>query len=283
MIPNGTGTTLTIVLAVTGCACSTDPIELEDRDSHSTPDAVADTMGVDETGAHSTSTISGCPIDDGPLWSSFATLHAGNVGPQQVALEWRHNEGGPFYPTDWVATEDIQGFGVFLGNECEPRARSGADVSQITLANLVPDTSYVFRIEAVDGHGRWSSNGPSTRVRTECATYWDDYCPVQWPSGATISAVQDGPDAVVLSWTAATDNLGIVFYRLYQDDIVVDPVSGIPASEYTTERNVTSHRVEALTGGHEYLFSVWARDEKGPGTPHWQTGPSVRFTLTAPR
>lgn len=272
-------TILTVALVV--CACSTDPIELGDSDA--TPDTPSEALDVDETDVRSDSTISGCPFDDGPLWSYFATLHEGNVGPQQVALEWRQNEGGPFYPSDWAATEDVQGFGVFLGNECEPRVVSGAGVSQILLTNLVPDTSYVFRVEAVDGHGRWSSNGPSTHVRTECATYWDDYCPVQWPSNATILATQDGADAVILTWTPATDNLGIVFYRLYQDDIVVDPTGGIPSSEYTTERNVTSYRVNGLSNGREYLFSVWARDEKGPGTPHWRTGPSVRFTLNAPR
>lgn len=251
----------------------------EDEDDSLPPLDVPDTT-TDSADSESEASVTGCPVQDGPLWPNDSYLHAGNIGPEQVRFEWRLG-WGPFYPDDWGVTEDVRGYGVFLGNSCDPLATTVVDSAQIVLTNLTPDTSYVFRVEAVDGRGRWSSNGPSTRVRTECASYWSDYCPVEWPADATLTATQDGPDAVMLSWTPATDNLGIVFYRLYKDDQVVDPCCNVPSTEYTTERNVTSYRVAGLVAGTEYHFEVWARDDKGPVTVNWRTGPTLRYTLPA--
>ncbi len=88
-----------------------------------------------------------------------------------------------------------------------------------------------------------------------------------WPSG-TLTASNVSRTTLTLSWSGATDNLGVTGYRVYQGTTLLTaaPVTG------------TSYNVTGLTAGTQYTFTVQAGDAAG----NWSTdGPSVTVTTTA--
>ncbi|CAG7644615.1 hypothetical protein PAECIP111802_03332 [Paenibacillus allorhizosphaerae] len=92
-----------------------------------------------------------------------------------------------------------------------------------------------------------------------------------WPIASSLTATEITETGARLNWTAATDNVGVAGYRIYQGESLQTAVTG----------NVYS--VSALQPGTVYTFKVEAFDAAG-NTSH--DGPSVTFTtrpdVTAP-
>ncbi|GIO29747.1 MULTISPECIES: glycosyl hydrolase family 18 protein [Paenibacillus] len=75
------------------------------------------------------------------------------------------------------------------------------------------------------------------------------------PSNLASSAV--GDKKVTLSWTASTDNVGVMFYDIYQDGKLAQTVDGA----------TTSAVIKGLAGSTAYTFTVKARDAAGNASP----------------
>lgn len=93
-----------------------------------------------------------------PSWPSFSSLIPTNITGTSVALKWRP-------ATDNVG---VDGYKIYLdgaGGEEELTTLAG-DANTYEVTGLVANTSYTFRIEAFDGAGNISSNGPETNIRT---------------------------------------------------------------------------------------------------------------------
>jgi chitin-binding protein len=73
------------------------------------------------------------------------------------------------------------------------------------------------------------------------------------PSGLTVANITSS--SADLSWTAATDNVGVTGYRAYQDGVEV----GNPTS--------TTFSVTGLTSLTPYTFAVAAYDKAGNVSP----------------
>ncbi|WP_173215629.1 S-layer homology domain-containing protein [Paenibacillus alba] len=87
-----------------------------------------------------------------------------------------------------------------------------------------------------------------------------------WNYGSSLTSSSATDSSVTLAWTAATDNVGVTSYRIYNGSNLLTTVSG---SELTT--NLTS-----LTQGETYHFKV----EAGDLAENWSaTGPAVDVTL----
>ncbi|KRE93166.1 hypothetical protein ASG89_06580 [Paenibacillus sp. Soil766] len=88
-----------------------------------------------------------------------------------------------------------------------------------------------------------------------------------WNYGANVTVTPSTGSSVTLTWSAATDNVGVTSYRIYKDSELVTTVSG---SELTTN-------ISGLTVGIDMNFKM----EAGDGANNWSsTGPSVNYSLT---
>ena len=88
----------------------------------------------------------------------------------------------------------------------------------------------------------------------------DTEAPV-WVNGSLI-ATDITQTTITLSWSGATDNVGVTGYKVYQDGSLLTetPVSG------------TSYEVTGLSAGTEYTFKVEAVDAAGNESTD---GPSI--------
>jgi hypothetical protein len=210
-------------------------------------------------------------LEGRPEWPWPLRLRA-SVGSTHAQFDWW--DGGFTYDLEaWMDENRIVGFGLFAAEACEPTMTVTMPQWTFVLGTLEPDTHYRFRVEALDEEGRWSNDGPEVAFKTECATYWEDFCPPTWPTGATMAGTYVGDDSLDLTWTAANDNQDEVWYRLLADGQIVDPQNTIPMTDYTTR--TPTHRVTGLTPGIQYRFEVLARDNKGPAGPTWVPGPKL--------
>jgi RHS repeat-associated protein len=90
-----------------------------------------------------------------------------------------------------------------------------------------------------------------------------------WPTGSTLTAVATSTSTAHLSWTAATDNVGVTAYRLYRNGTLDQTLSG----------TTLSTDVSGLTVGVSTSFQVQAGDAAG----NWSAGgPIASVTPTPP-
>ncbi|MFH1530385.1 MAG: fibronectin type III domain-containing protein [Pseudomonadota bacterium] len=217
------------------------------------------------------------PDEEPPTWSQLAYLKASNVGPYQAWLNWGHEQGhGESPATDNVAVTTYAIFqdGVMVGEV------DADDAYSFHPEGIQPDTVYVFQVQAGDAAGNWSTDGPTVQVKTECATYWEDKCPVSWPPDAVLTAEPTGDTGVLLTWTPAYDNQEVTSYRVLQDGECLCQDFGVPETNYTVEGDVTEYEVTGLQQGQTYHFQISARDSVGieNGGGGWILGPELEVT-----
>jgi uncharacterized repeat protein (TIGR02059 family) len=83
-----------------------------------------------------------------------------------------------------------------------------------------------------------------------------------WPEGSSLTATEITKNEVTLSWSAASDDVAVTGYRVYQDGT---PLTATPVTDLV-------YRVTGLSPGTWYTFTVQAGDADG----NWSTdGPSV--------
>ncbi|MEW8985525.1 MAG: S-layer homology domain-containing protein, partial [Bacillus sp. (in: firmicutes)] len=99
------------------------------------------------------------------------------------------------------------------------------------------------------------------------ATYKDttpvDNTSPTWPTGAQLLASSVGKTSLLLSWTAATDDTGVISYKIYKDGIEYIQLPG----------TITSYTVSGLSPNKSYIFEVKA----GDATEKWSDG--LRVTV----
>src|SRR6266571_4682234 len=97
-----------------------------------------------------------------------------------------------------------------------------------------------------------------------------DASPPTWPTGSSLTTSNVSPTGLTLTWTPATDNVGVTAYRVYEGVSLIATVSG----------TVGSYNVTGLSPSTNYTFTVQAGDAGG----NWSTnGPSITAkTSSAP-
>jgi len=137
----------------------------------------------------------------------------------------------------WSTTDDLS---VWSSNTAYDR--------QFKFENLSSDTTYLFSVEAGDADDCWSSS-----QNKEITT--DDVCsPPRWVTDY-ISVYPNSTTEINVSWTEsdATDDVGIVEYRIYVNGTLYKTVDG--DTTYTT--------LTGLNPSTEYTVVVVAVDEDG--------------------
>jgi chitodextrinase len=89
-----------------------------------------------------------------PAWPASSVIQADQIKPTSVRLSWTA-------PEDQFAIKEYR---FYVGGVLIYQV-SGYKTSD-TVKNLVPNTTYVFKIEAVDAAGNISATGPSVTVKT---------------------------------------------------------------------------------------------------------------------
>ncbi len=158
----------------------------------------------DATGRFATSgQLSGVMLPDGQAPTAPSGLIATAISPTQVNLTWAQSTD------NWVVTgyrvERCEGVGctsfVQVGS---PSGTSFGD------AGLTSNTTYRYRVHAVDAIGNFSAY--STVVTVATVQPNPDTTAPTAPTGLTVTVVS--ASRINVNWTASTDNVGVTAYYL---------------------------------------------------------------------
>jgi hypothetical protein len=167
-----------------------------------------------------------------PTWSTDKSLTAGEIDETELTLSW-------------IGVNDsdrIIGYRVYNGAELIATVVN----TSFNVSDLLPDTTYRFRVEAGNTEDNWSLDGPIIDVVTLPNT------PPLWPEGSQVNINKIGPNSVNLSWTPAVDKSGIRTYRIY--------VLNGANFENWTKPTCLSTEVLHLQPDTEYTLQVRAED-----------------------
>ena len=131
--------------------------------------------------------------------------------------------------------------------------------SPYTVTGLTPSTAYNFVVKAKDGSGNTSVNSNTVSVTTQAPD-------TTAPTAPSLSASGTTNNSTILSWSGATDNVGVTAYEIYKNGILLTTVS---ASTYT---------VTGLTASTTYTFTIKTKDTAGNTS---SASNSVNVTTTA--
>jgi chitodextrinase len=140
----------------------------------------------------------------------------------------------------WIASTDnvgVTGYSVYVDDVLKGTVTG----TTYTVTGLTATTSYTLSIEAFDAAGN-----KSVKV-SKAITTTDETAP-NTPINLTGTA---SATTIILSWTAATDNVGVTGYNVYEGDVLIGTVAG------------TTYTAIGLTANTEYHFSVEAIDAAG--------------------
>lgn len=145
----------------------------------------------------------------------------------------------------WTAASDnvgVTGYNVYQGTTL----KASVTTTSASITGLTAGTAYSFSVKAKDAAGNISAASTTVNVTTTAA---GDTSAPSTPSNLTVSNITQ--TGCTLTWTAATDNVGVTSYDIYQGTTLKTSVS------------TTSASITGLTAATTYSFSVKAKDAAG--------------------
>jgi chitodextrinase len=146
----------------------------------------------------------------------------------------------------WTASTDnvaVSGYDVFIDGSLVASVTG----TTYTATGLTSSTTYSFFVQAKDAAGNISGNSNTVSVTTSDAPAPDTIA----PTAPTLSASGTTQSSTNLSWSGATDNVGVTGYEVYNGTILLGTVT------------TTSAEITGLTASTTYTFSVRAKDAAG--------------------
>ncbi|MBY9081477.1 S-layer homology domain-containing protein [Paenibacillus sp. CGMCC 1.18879] len=227
---------------------------------------------VDKAGNWTTTPVYSDPI---AIPDSFAP-----VWPAGSALSAAYTDSYDHLRLTWPAAEDN---GTVIGYKL---LKDGLNVTgavydySVTDAvyysdiyNLKSDTEYTFKVEAIDDEANWGLDGPEVKVRTQKAP---DTTPPLWPGTDRPSIIYTSLNSTLVTWPTASDDEGVVQYRVY-----VNNLTNPSASYEAVVDGQTFNYAITLSGNDHYIFSVSATDAAG-NTSSLLKYDTEMFAQTAP-
>ncbi|MGY0065694.1 fibronectin type III domain-containing protein [Streptomyces sp. QTS137] len=132
----------------------------------------------------------------------------------------------------------------------------------VDVTGLRPSTTYAFTVRARDAEGRFGPRSREARATTPATTTADRSAPGPPPD---LRGKAVGSRAVQLSWSASTDDRGVLSYDVHQGETKIHSVGG----------SQTATVVTGLRPGTRYSFTVRARDAADNLSP---AGSPLRLT-----
>lgn len=181
-------------------------------------------------------TISVTTTSDEEAPSDITDLSASNTTATTTLLSW-----SPATDNEGVSNYQILQGNVIIGNV--------QATTSFTVTGLAPETSYSFTVVAQDVSGNLSSESNTVVITTATAPATDTEAP---SAVSDLSANNTSANTTQLSWSASTDNTGVINYEIFQDN-----------SSIGNSGTATTFNVSGLAAQTSYVFYVRARDEAG--------------------
>ncbi|WP_213189041.1 zinc-dependent metalloprotease [Cloacibacterium caeni] len=162
------------------------------------------------------------------------TLSANNTTSTKTTLSWTGATDNVA-----VASYDIYKDGTLVAN---------STTSPYTVTGLSASTSYVFTVKAKDASNNISVSSNAVTVTTLAPD-------TEAPTAPSLSASGTTNVSTTLTFTGATDNIGVTAYEIYKDGALIANVNNSP---YT---------VTGLSASTTYIFTVKAKDDAGNVSP----------------
>lgn len=162
------------------------------------------------------------------------TLSANNTTSTKTTLSWTGATDNVA-----VASYDIYKDGTLVAN---------STTSPYTVTGLSASTSYVFTVKAKDASNNISVSSNAVTVTTLAPD-------TEAPTAPSLSASGTTNISTNLTFTGATDNIGVTAYEIYKDGALITTVNNSP---YT---------VNGLSASTTYTFTVKAKDDAGNVSP----------------
>jgi hypothetical protein len=145
----------------------------------------------------------GPPADrEPPTWPPMSALVVSQVG-EGARLVWT------------PAVDDVAVAGYRVLRDGTVQAQVGPVTLTHDVTGLAPGTTYTFEIQAFDAAGNLSVDGPLATFR------YDGLAPT-WPAGSRLQTIPTGVDSARLTWTAATDDVGVMSYLVFRDGLPLE-------------------------------------------------------------
>ncbi|CAM4410792.1 hypothetical protein FHS16_001053 [Paenibacillus endophyticus] len=90
-----------------------------------------------------------------PVWPQGSELQASNIGSTGLVLTWAAAED----------QDSVTAYNIYRGAGLA--GTTTGDATTYTVTGLSPGTTYTFKVEAGNEHGKWTADGPSITVTTE--------------------------------------------------------------------------------------------------------------------
>jgi len=191
---------------------------------------------------------------EAPVWPIGSSLTASDITSTGVKLTWSMAEDNAGVTNYRIYQDDVLLETV------------ASDVYGFDVSGLTPETTYIFKVEAGDAAGNWSTGGPSVTVVTTGETAPEDTESPTWLNG-TVTVSNVGETSATITWSAAADNVGVTDYRIYLNNVLAASVAS----------DVYSYELTGLVAGTLYNVKVEAGDAAG----NWSSdGPTAEFTTT---
>ena len=166
--------------------------------------------------------------------STPSGLSGNAVSPSQIDLGWT------------ASTDDVgvAGYRVYRNGSL---LSTLGDVTVFQDDGVTASTTYSYTVQAFDAAGNASPQSTAVIVTTPGAP---DTTAPSTPTG--LAAVAVSASRIDLSWSASTDNVGVVGYRVFRNGALLVALG-----------NVTVYQDRFLTAGTTYIYTVRAIDGAG--------------------
>lgn len=174
------------------------------------------------------------PALDTEAPSAVSNLSASNTSFNGTLLSWSPS-------SDNVGVTNYQ---IFQDNN---NIGNSGTLTSFTVSGLSSETTYVFSIRAQDSAGNTSSTSNLVTVTTTAIPDTTPPAPV-----SNLSASNTTSTSTLLSWSASSDNVGVVNYAVYRNGTLL-----------SNSGSNTSFSVTGLFANTSYTFTVRAADAAG--------------------
>ena len=144
----------------------------------------------------------------------------------------------------WTASTDNVGVTGYQINS-SGKAIGTVSTTSVIVSGLLANTSYSFTVQAMDAAKNLSVASAALNVKTLPP---DTQAPT---APKNLTGTVPSSTSVTLSWTAATDNVGVTGYNVYIGSSSIGTVTSVSAI------------VNGLSANTSYSFSVKAKDDAG--------------------
>ena len=202
----------------------------------------------DTSGNYATSSES-VTVENTPV--SIFSISSGSPTTTSATITWTTNEN--------ASSTVLYGLTTGYGNASS--SVSFLTLHSIILSGLTASTTYHFQVQATNAAGNYATSSDQTFTTGAVP----DTTPPTTPTNLT--AVASSSTEVDLSWTASTDNVGVVGYKILRGGVYVG-----------TTTLGTTYADTGLTASTTYTYTVQAYDAAGNVSPSSNTATSTTGT-----